>query len=48
MEVGKLREKVLMSYLLVEAVPDAGSGGGKAALGWDKSGIQVLMGCLGL
>ena len=35
-----------MSYLLVEAVPDAGSGGGKAALCWDKAGIQVLWGAL--
>jgi len=35
-----------MSYLLVEAVPDAGSCGGKAALGWDKAGIQVLWAAL--
>lgn len=44
--VGKLREKGLMPYLLVEVVPDAASGGGKAALGWDKAEIQVLWGAL--
>lgn len=40
------RETALMSYLLLETVPDAASGGGKAALGWDKAGIQVLQGAL--
>lgn len=41
MVVGKPREKTLVSPLLLEAVADAGSGGGKAALAWDKAGSQA-------